>query len=422
MKMLVVNAGSSSLKFTVFDFSWLGKQKVLASGQVECIGLPVSYLIYKNSSDVKSKTELEVNKERKVKKDYINHEDAMKYVCDKLLDKNEGVIGSINEVIAIGHRVVHGGEKITKPVIITEKVKKVIVDCIPLAPLHNPANLQGIDACEKIFPNVPNVGIFDTAFHQTMEEDAFLYAIPYELYKKYGYRKYGFHGTSHNYVATATANFLKVSLEELKLVTCHLGNGCSMAAIDKGKVIDTTMGMTPVEGLMMGTRCGDLDPAIVLALIQEGNTAEQVDKILNKQSGLLGIAGIDSGDCRDVLQAAAKGNKQCELAINMFVRRIVKYMGAYSALLNGIDAIVFTGGIGEHSGTIREMVIEQVSSFNVGLNKRANATCKGESPTIISTKDSRLRVVVMPTNEELMIATQSIQLLLDENRLRLVAV
>ncbi|HJO96092.1 MAG TPA: acetate kinase [Victivallales bacterium] len=422
MKMLVVNAGSSSLKFTVFDFSWLGKQKVLASGQVECIGLPVSYLIYKNRDNVKTKSELEVCSERKAKKDYINHEDAMKHVCEKLLHKDEGIIGNINEVIAIGHRAVHGGEKITKPVIVNDEVKKVMRDCFPLAPLHNPANLQGIEACEKIFPNVPNVAIFDTAFHQTMGPDAFLYAIPYELYKKYGYRKYGFHGTSHNYVANATANFLKVSLDELKMVTCHLGNGCSMAAINKGKVIDTSMGMTPVEGLMMGTRCGDLDPAIVLELAKQGNTTEQVDKILNKQSGLLGIAGIDSGDCRDVLQASDKGNKQCELAVNMFVRRIVKYLGAYSALLNGIDAIVFTGGIGEHSDTIREMVIDQVSSFNVGLNKQVNENCKGEAPTIISTKDSRLRVVVMPTNEELMIATQSIQLLLDENRLRLVAV
>ncbi|MCP4177823.1 MAG: acetate kinase [bacterium] len=422
MKMLVVNAGSSSLKFTVFDFSWLGKQKVLASGQVECIGLPVSFLIYKNRDNVKSKTELEVSSERKTNKDYINHEDAMKFVCEKLLDKDEGVIGDIKEVIAIGHRAVHGGEKITKPVIVDAKVKQVMRDCFPLAPLHNPANLQGIEACEKIFQNVPNVAIFDTAFHQTMDADAFLYAIPYELYKKHGYRKYGFHGTSHHYVANATANFLKVSLDELKMVTCHLGNGCSMAAINMGKVIDTSMGMTPVEGLVMGTRCGDLDPAIVLALIKQGNTPEQVDKILNKQSGLLGLAGIDSGDCRDVLQGAAKGNKQCKLAINMFVRRIVKYMGAYSALLNGIDAIVFTGGIGEHSDTIREMVIDQVSSFNVGLDKKVNEKCKGDAPTIISTKDSRLRVVVMPTNEELMIATQSIQLLLDENKLRLVAV
>ena len=298
----------------------------------------------------------------------------------------------------------------------------MIKNCFHLAPLHNPPNLAGIEACEKMFPGVPNVAVFDTAFHQSMSPESYIYAIPYELYTKYGIRKYGFHGTSHHYVATATASYLKVSFEELKLITCHLGNGASMAAIDKGKVIDTSMGMTPLEGLVMGTRCGDIDPAIVLRLLELGHTAEEVDKILNKKSGLFGVAGINSSDFRDVMQAAGKGNEQAALAISLFVNRIVKYTGAYSALLNGADAIVFTGGIGEHSNEIRERVLEKLSSLGVFVDKKLNVRNIGNEAVTISTIESHMKAIVMPTNEELMIAKESVEVLLRENRLRLVSV
>ena len=406
MKLLVINAGSSSLKFTVFDFSWLGKQVVLASGQVECIGMATPHLIYTCGEGRKSKEVIILDEKRAKARQFITHDDALERVCSTLLDPEIGVLKNITDVIAIGHRVVHGGEKITEPVIIDAEVKKVIKDCFELAPLHNPPNLSGIEACEKIFPGVPNVAIFDTAFHQTMPPEAYIYAIPYELYTKYGIRKYGFHGTSHHYVSTATASFLKVAFEEVKLITCHLGNGASMAAIKKGKVIDTSMGMTPVDGLVMGTRSGDIDPAIVLKLIELGNTPGEVDKILNKKSGLLGIAGINTGDCRDVMMAAAKGNEQAALAIKLFVNRIVKYIGAYSAELNGADAIVFTGGIGEHSNEIREKVIERLSSLGVFVDKKVNDACMGAEPAIISTPESTLKAIVMPTNEELMIAKE----------------
>jgi acetate kinase len=422
MKMLVINAGSSSLKFTVFDFSWLGKQVVLASGQVECIGMATPHLIYTCGEGLKSKTDLEIDEKRLKAGKYLTHSDALKCVCSKLLDSEEGVLTSITDVIAIGHRVVHGGEKITEPVIVDNDVKKAIKDCFELAPLHNPPNLSGIEACEKIFPGVPNVAIFDTAFHQTMLPEAYVYAIPYELYTKYGIRKYGFHGTSHHYVATATASYLKVAFDEVKLITCHLGNGSSMAAIDKGKVIDTTMGMTPLEGLVMGTRCGDIDPAVVLRMFELGNTHDEIDKILNEKSGLLGIAGINTGDCRDIMQAAAKGNTKAALAIKLFVNRVIKYAGAYSAILNGADGIVFTGGIGEHSDIIRELILEKLTSLGVFLDKDINAKSNGTGPATISTSDSTMKAIVMPTNEELMIAKESIELLLRKNRLRLVAV
>ena len=422
MKILVVNAGSSSLKFTVFDFSWLGKQEVLATGQVECIGTPTPHLIYSRGDGSKTKTHIEMDFDRIKAGDFLTHDDALKCACSKLLDAEEGVLSSIQDVIAIGHRVVHGGETVTKPVIVDADVKKIIRNCFELAPLHNPPNLSGIEACEKIFPGIPNVAIFDTAFHQTMMPEAYIYAIPYELYTKYGIRKYGFHGTSHHYVSTATASFLKVAFDQVKLITCHLGNGSSMAAINKGKVVDTSMGMTPLEGLVMGTRCGDIDPAIVLRLLELGNTPEMVDKLLNKSSGLLGIASINTGDCRDIMMAAAKGNDQAELAINVFVNRIVKYVGGYSALLNGADAVVFTGGIGEHSDDIREKVLTKLSSLGVFVDKEANSKCMGAEAAVISTPESTMKAIVMPTNEELMIAKESIELLLKKNRLRLVAV
>lgn len=414
MKMLVINSGSSSLKFTVFDFSWLGKEEVLATGQVECIGQSVSHLIYEKG-ERKSTTDIQEDEP-------LDHSKALEKVVEKLENPEDGVIKGKDDILAIGHRVVHGGEKIKEPVIVNDEIKGIIRECFSLAPLHNPPNLSGIEACEKNFPNVPNVAIFDTAFHQTMPPEAYIYAIPYDLYEKQGIRKYGFHGTSHHYVGKSTAEHLKVSFDELKLITCHLGNGASMSAINKGKVIDTSMGLTPLEGLVMGTRCGDLDPAIVLRLIEEGMAPKEVDTYLNKKSGLYGVAGINSGDMREIEEAAEKGKKHADLAIRLYIRRIVKYAGAYSALLNGADAIVFSGGVGEHDSMIRRRVLESLGYLGVYVDNETNDVSKGEGPAVISTTDSKMKAIVMPTNEELMIAKQSIELLLKKNKLRLVAV
>ena len=367
MKILVVNAGSSSLKFTLFNMAG-GENSVLASGQVERIGSDSPNLIYKRPDGFKSEEVIHIS----------NHGEALSEIRKKLLDPQVGVLKNLSEVSAIGHRVLHGGEKVTQPVLITPEVKDIIHECFPLGPLHNPANLTGIEACEKDFPGVPNVGVFDTQFHQTMPPEAYLYAIPYDYYKKFGIRKYGFHGTSHHYVTLSTAEFLGKKLEETTIITCHLGNGCSMAAVKNGKVIDTTMGLTPLEGLMMGTRSGDLDPAAVLRLIELGHSREEVDKILNKKSGLLGIGGINSGDMRDMINAAAEGNAQAELAIRMFVRRVVKYIGAYYVLLGGAEAIVFTGGIGEYSVPIRERVMEGIGALNIRIDKEKNNACFGK--------------------------------------------
>ena len=399
MKILVVNAGSSSLKFTLFNMAG-GENSVLASGQVERIGSDSPNLIYKRPDGFKSEEVIHIS----------NHGEALSEIRKKLLDPQVGVLKNLSEVSAIGHRVLHGGEKVTQPVLITPEVKDIIRECFPLGPLHNPANLTGIEACEKDFPGVPNVGVFDTQFHQTMPPEAYLYAIPYDYYKKFGIRKYGFHGTSHHYVTLSTADFLGKKLEETTIITCHLGNGCSMAAVKNGKVIDTTMGLTPLEGLMMGTRSGDLDPAAVLRLIELGHSREEVDKILNKKSGLLGIGGINSGDMRDMINAAAEGNAQAELAIRMFVRRVVKYIGAYYVLLGGAEAIVFTGGIGEYSVPIRERVMEGIGALNIRLDKEKNNACFGKKG-IISTDDSAWKAIVMPTNEELMIALSTMRVL-----------
>lgn len=399
MKILVVNAGSSSLKFTLFNMAG-GENSVLASGQLERIGSDSPNLIYKRPDGFKSEEVIHIS----------NHGEALSEIRKKLLDPQVGVLKNLSEVSAIGHRVLHGGEKVTQPVLITPEVKDIIRECFPLGPLHNPANLTGIEACEKDFPGVPNVGVFDTQFHQTMPPEAYLYAIPYDYYKKFGIRKYGFHGTSHHYVTLSTADFLGKKLEETTIITCHLGNGCSMAAVKNGKVIDTTMGLTPLEGLMMGTRSGDLDPAAVLRLIELGHSREEVDKILNKKSGLLGIGGINSGDMRDMINAAAEGNAQAELAIRMFVRRVVKYIGAYYVLLGGAEAIVFTGGIGEYSVPIRERVMEGIGALNIRIDKEKNNACFGKKG-IISTEDSAWKAIVMPTNEELMIALSTMRVL-----------
>ncbi len=387
MKILVINSGSSSLKFTLFEMEG-GSNTVIASGLVERVGTPTPNLIIKRPDGFKFEESPEGVK---------NHSDGLRAVCAKLVDPQIGVLKSLSEVKAIGHRVLHGGEKITAPVKVDAEVKDIIRECIPLGPLHNPANLSGIEACEEIFAGVPNVAVFDTQFHQTMPPEAYLYAIPMDFYKKYGIRKYGFHGTSHRFVTLSTAEFLGKKPEDITIITCHLGNGCSMAAVKNGKVIDTTMGLTPLEGLMMGTRSGDMDPAAVLRMVQVGNTAQDVDTILNKKSGLLAIGGIGSGDMRDIVNAADSGNKDAALALKMFIRRIVKYIGSYYVLLGGADAIVFTGGIGEHS-------------LGIKCDDAKNNECFGKAG-VISTDDSAWKAIVMPTNEELMIALETVKTL-----------
>jgi len=401
MKILVLNAGSSSLKFTLFDMEQgTHTNKVLASGQVERVGSDSPNLIYKRPDGFKCEEVIRI----------ADHAGALSEICKKLVDPNAGVLKSLCDVAAIGHRVLHGGEKITQPVLVDPKVKDIIRECFPLGPLHNPANLTGIEACEKEFPGIPNVGVFDTQFHQTMPPEAYLYAIPYEYYKKYGIRKYGFHGTSHHYVTLSTAEFLGKKQEDVTIITCHLGNGCSMAAVKNGKVIDTTMGLTPLEGLMMGTRSGDMDPAAVIRMGELGLSNAELDETLNKKSGLYGIGGINSGDMRDMINAAASGNPQAELAVKMFVRRVVKYIGAYYVLLGGAEALVFTGGIGEYSVPIRKRVMEGIAALNIKLDSAKNEACFGKKG-VISTEDSAWKAIVMPTNEELMIALSTMNVL-----------
>lgn len=379
-------------------------ERMLAKGQVERIGLSSPVLKYLRYDGKGIEASVKVS----------SYSDALKLICDKLVDRDLGVLKNLKEVEAIGHRVVHGGERVTKPVFVDENVKGVIKDCFSLAPLHNPPNMAGIEACEKTFPGIDNVAVFDTAFHQSMPPESYLYALPYELYTKYGIRRYGFHGTSHNYVARATAKFLGLPFNQLKLITFHLGNGCSVAAINNGVVIDTSMGMTPLEGLVMGTRCGDIDPAIVIRLYDLGLTSNEIDQILNKKSGLLGVGGINSSDMRDIINAAEKGDQQAMRALRMFVSRVVKYAGSYYALLNGVDALVFTGGIGEYSIYVRKKVVERLSSLGFILDEKANDACKGTS-CIITTPESHTKAVVMPTNEELMIARETLSVVKHEN-------
>jgi acetate kinase len=390
MKILVLNAGSSSLKFTLFS---MAKEQVLAKGLVERLGSGKPNMIFKRPDGFSEEREIKV----------ANHVEALKAICDKLIDPKIGVLKSMKEVEAFGHRVVHGGERATRPGLVSESVKEIIRDCFALAPLHNPANLAGIEACELNFPGVPNVAVFDTAFHQSMPPQAFLYALPYELYTKYGIRRYGFHGTSHNFVAKAAGAFLGTHYKKLKLITCHLGNGCSMAAINQGVVIDTSMGMTPLEGLVMGTRCGDMDPAVVLRLIELGKKPQEIEHVLNKESGLLGVGGIGSGDMRDIIAAEKSGDQQALRARRMFTRRVIKYIGGYYALLDGADAIVFTGGIGEWSAFSRARIVSKLSCFGIELDVDANETALGKAAAI-STANSKCKVLVIPTDEELMIA------------------
>jgi acetate kinase len=396
VKVLVVNAGSSSMKFMVFEHE--GQEyTVLAKGNLECIGLDEPNLIYQRAGEDKTEEAVQAP----------DHAVAMEILCKKLVDPEHGVLESLTDVQAIGHRVVHGGETFTEPVIVNEEVKAKIDACAALAPLHNPPNLLGITACEKAFPGVPNVAVFDTAFHQTMDASAYLYAIPRELYEKHGIRKYGFHGTSHKYVYGAACKYLGLDPDKAKIITCHLGNGGSLAAVKGGKVVDTTMGMTPLAGLVMGTRSGNVDAGVVIYLIKElGMSAEEVDTILNKKSGLLGLGG--RSDMRAIIEAK-ETDPHAQQAFESFVHRLLAYIGAYYTVLGGADAIVLTGGIGENSIPTREALINSLGALGCRLNDEANDVM-GEA-RIISTEDSALTALVMPTNEELMIAAETAALI-----------
>lgn len=393
MNVLVLNCGSSSLKYLLINMSG---ELVLAKGIVDRIGMDGSNLKYSTNG-----------KHYEIIQTIKDHKKAVKLVIDTLLDSNHGVINNINEICAIGHRVVHGGEYFSESVIINDRVKKVIEDCSVLAPLHNPANLIGIEACKLMMPNIPQVAVFDTAFHQTMPEKAYLYAIPYELYKKYGIRKYGFHGTSHKYVSQKAAELIGKPYSSLKIITCHLGNGSSICAIDRGKSVDTSMGFTPLEGLAMGTRSGDIDPAIFPFLVEkEKLSVNEIENLLNKKSGILGLSGISS-DIRDIKKAINKGNSQAKSALDLFIYRVVKYIGEYTAVMNGLDAIVFTAGIGENNADIRESVCSYLGYLGIKIDQNKN-NLKGIAVDFAS-EDSKVRILVIPTNEELVIARDTVE-------------
>ena len=392
-KILVINGGSSSFKYQVLE---KGTERRLCQGLVERIGAADSLLTHKRFDE-------NGNEEKFVYPgNYHNHAAGMDKVAEVLMNAElGGVIADRSEIVVIGHRVLLGGPLGNS--IVTEEVKQIIRDYIPLGPLHNPANLTGIEAMEKIFPGVPNVAVFDTGFHSTMPDYAYTYALPKALTEKYGLRRYGFHGSSHSFVSKAAAALLGKKPSEVNVIVCHLGNGSSISCVRGGKCVDTSMGTTPLQGVVMGTRCGDIDPAAVVHLMKLGMKAEEIDTLMNKQSGLYGVAGINSGDMRDVLGAAAEGNEQAELAVKMFVRRIVKYIGAYYVLVGGPKALVFTGGIGEFSVEIRSRILKSLAALGIAVNEDKNKECFGKCG-VISTDDSKWQAIVMPTDEELMIA------------------
>ena len=389
MKILVLNCGSSSVKYKLIDSD---SKKVLAEGGVEKISLPDSFLKFKRPDGSKETLTIEMPTAK----------EAVKNVLDILTDPKEGVIKSLNEIDAVGHRVVHGMEWFNKSVLITPEVIEKVKECYSVAPLHNPANVTGIEAVSAIIPDVPQVAVFDTAFHQTMPAKAFMYALPYEAYEKYGVRRYGFHGTSHRYVSARACEFLGLPYEKQRIITCHIGNGASITAIKDGKSVDTSMGLTPTEGLMMGTRVGDVDPgAIVYMMEREGLDAAGVSKLINKRSGVAGVSEISS-DMRDIEDAIERGEEKAILALDMYEYRILKYIGAYAAVLGGVDVIVFTGGVGENQTSTRAKICEQLAFMGVTFNAEANKV-RGEEIEI-SGADSKTHVVVIPTDEELMIA------------------
>ena len=394
MNVLVINCGSSSLKFQLINSD---TEAVLAKGLCERIGID-GRLTYQPAGGEKTIED----------KAMPTHTEAIQFVIDALTDAERGVVGSLEEIGAVGHRVVHGGEKFASSAVITDEMIKAVEECNDLAPLHNPANLIGIAACKELMPNTPMVGVFDTAFHQTMPEKAYMYGLPYEYYEDYKVRRYGFHGTSHSFVSKRTAEILGKDYNNLKTIVCHLGNGASICAVLNGKSVDTSMGLTPLEGLVMGTRSGDIDPAILEFLAKkEGMDITELMNMLNKKSGVHGVSGVSS-DFRDLAAAANEGNKRAQIAIDVFAYRVAKYVGSYAAAMNGVDAIAFTAGIGENDGSMRARVCEYLGYLGITIDADANSK-RGEE-VVISTADSKVKVLVVPTNEELAIARETVEL------------
>ena len=397
MKILVLNCGSSSIKYALYN---MDTKEVMTSGGAERVGLDGALV----------KVKLANGEKKQIMHDIPEHTEGVKFIFSLLTDPEIGVIKDLKEIDAVGHRMVHGGEKFNKSVLLTDEVLKVFEECSDLAPLHNPANLKGVKAVSELMPGLPQVGVFDTAFHQTMPDYAYMYAVPYELYEKYGIRRYGFHGTSHRYVAKRVCDFLGVKPEDKKIITCHIGNGASIAAVDGGKCVDTSMGLTPLEGVMMGTRSGDIDGGAVAFLQKKlGLDADGISDLLNKKSGVLGITELSS-DMREVEAACEKGEPKAVLAMNMYNYRIKKYIGAYAAAMGGVDIIVFTAGVGENQWSTRQESCEGLEFLGVKIDKELNKGLRGVEK-IISTADSKVTVCIIPTDEELMIATDTMELL-----------
>lgn len=396
MKVLVINCGSSSLKYQLIDSD---SEAVLAKGLCERIGIEGSQITYQKTGEDKIKTVTPMP----------DHTKAVELVINALTAKETGVISSLSEIDAVGHRIVHGGEKFASSVLITDEVMAAVEECNDLAPLHNPANIIGINACKELMPSVPQVGVFDTAFHQSMPAEAYIYGIPYEYYEKYGVRKYGFHGTSHSYVSKRTAEILGRDYNDLKTIVCHLGNGASICAVENGKSVETSMGMTPVMGLVMGTRSGTIDPGVIEYIAKKDDLdIAGAMNVLNKKSGVLGVSGVSS-DFRDLDAAVAEGNERAKIALDVFNHRVVHYVGAYVAAMNGVDAIVFTAGVGENSPSVRAAVCSKLGYLGITIDDEKNDS-RGEEK-IISTDDSKVKVLVVPTNEELMIARETVAII-----------
>ncbi|MBP5288297.1 MAG: acetate kinase [Clostridia bacterium] len=399
MKILVINAGSSSVKYQLIDME---NEKLMAKGLCDRIGIDGGNF----------KHQVEGREDYKIQIQMANHGEAIQLVVKTLTDPKLGVISSLSEIGAVGHRVLHGGEKFSGSVLVDDKVIEAIEECCELGPLHNPHNLTGIRACEEIMPGVPQVAVFDTGFHQTMPKYAYLYALPYEYYEKYKIRRYGFHGTSHRYVSMRAAAMLGKDPKDLKLVTCHLGNGSSIAAVQGGKCLDTTMGVTPLEGIIMGTRCGSIDPAIVpLIMKKEGLTPDEMDTVMNKKSGILGVTGGVTSDNRDIEDGAKNGNERYQLVESMLCHQLTKYIGGFAAAMGGVDAVIFTGGIGENNPQYRTRVADKLAFLGVKIDEDVNAKAKRNGLEVdLSTPDAKVKMLVIPTNEELMIAKDTYEI------------
>lgn len=396
MKILVLNCGSSSIKYALYD---MDDRSVMAQGGIERVGMEGAFV----------KVKLPNGEKRTIEHDIPEHTEGVKLIFSLLTDKAIGAIKSLEEIDAVGHRMVHAGEKFAHSVVIDNEVIKAYEECIDLAPLHNPANLKGVNAVRSLMPNMPQVGVFDTAFHQTMPKHAFMYALPYELYEKYGIRRYGFHGTSHRYVSARACEYLGLDYEKQRIITCHIGNGGSVAAIKNGKCIDTSMGLTPLEGIMMGTRSGNVDAGALVYLQKKlGLSADELSDLLNKKSGMLGISGISS-DMREVREAAENGNERAKLAISMYTYCIKKYVGAYAAAMGGCDIIVFTAGVGENQDIVRELVCTDMEYMGVEMDVEKNSKIRAEE-AVLSMPESKVKIVLIPTDEELMIASDTMSL------------